>query len=104
MTDIDAGTIFAAGSLVAGFLSGMLCVLIALFLALQMLWQRFHGKTALRQEQQRAIATAQAIAIQQQYDAQRRLKLYMTILTSQAVILQHIRFRGDNDTGKGACL
>lgn len=96
---MDGGELFAACLLIGGFLAGALVLLIALFLAIQMAWQRFHGKSEQGQEEEQASAVAHAYVIQRYYDSLYRWELYMTILVAQAVMLRHFdRFR-DGDTG-----
>ena len=72
MIDIDPGTIFAASLLVGGFLAGALVLLIALFLAAQMIWRHVRDKRdegrELREEQAMAVAVAEAHVRQHFYD------------------------------------
>jgi hypothetical protein len=90
---MDGGELFAATLLVAGFFTGAICVLLGVALVLQKAWQHFHGKSECEQEQRQAVAVAQALVIQHQYDTQRRQKLYMTVLSAQAVMIRHFRDR-----------
>ena len=78
---MDGGELFAGFLLGAGFFVGGMALLVAGWLALQKLWQHFHYKSELQQEQAFAVAVAEAHVRQHYYDRRR-----------------------DNGSGQGACI